>query len=71
MPGLTGALAEREPSDVAETCATLTTRTSEDVTRLRDRAPAILPPVMLGSSFVGDEVPNYSLSPTRGGGNEV
>lgn len=54
---LTGALAEREAGDVLETVTILTTRANEDMARLHDRMPVILPPKAFGSWLAGDEVP--------------
>ena len=67
VPGglaLTGSLAELREGDVLETCTILTTHANDEVARVHDRMPAILPPAAFESWLAGDDV---ALEPWRAG----
>lgn len=53
---LTGSLAELDEGETLETCTILTTRANDDVARVHDRMPAILPPALFDSWLSGDGV---------------
>ncbi len=53
---LTGSLAERAAGDVLETCTILTTAANDDMARVHDRMPVILPAAAIHSWLAGDDV---------------